>query len=131
MKILVTGNIFTLLDVGSREEFLKDTSDKLAEEVQKEIIIDFERSVQLATLAGAAIDQEAIRAIYRSLKVKVKTYYPLELEAKFEDDYSHWYVGEELPQEMADVLQDIIDTSLKEWFNSNKPGKIIEEALVS
>lgn len=131
MEVTASGNLFTMLNVGSRQKFVKDLSEEFAGALQKAIIADFERSVQLAAMVGDTADQEALRTIYRSLKVKIKTYYPLELEAKFDDDYSHWYGGEEMPKEMADVLQEIIDTSIREWFNSEEPGNIIKKALVS
>jgi len=130
MKITVSGNLFTLSSAESKRIFLAGLTKTMCEAAQKAIVLGFERSVQLAAMVGERIDQEAIRTIYRSLKVKVKSENPLRLEAKFEDDYSHWYSGEKLPQELADILQEIIKESISRWFNSPEPARIIKKALV-
>jgi hypothetical protein len=129
--ITVRGKIFTSSTADSRRALFADISEKLAKAVQEYVIEGFDRSVQLAAMVGERADQEALRAIYRSIKVKVKNVEPLDLEVRFEDDYSHWYGGEELPQEVADVLQEIIESSLNTWFNTPEPGDIIVEALVA
>lgn len=129
--IIAKGNLFTSVTANSRDMLFDIIAKNLVESLQKHLIREFDRSVQLAALVGQRADQEALRAIYRSIKVEIKERDPLRLEAKFKDDYSHWYGGEELPEDIAEMLQKIIDEGIAEWFNTPKPGEIIKEALVA
>lgn len=122
------GKLFALS--GSKgDSIYMDMADKFAESMRKFLISKFEESIQLAIMLGNRIDQEAIRAIIRSIKVNVESYETFKFSTIFKDDYSHWYAGQELPNDVAKILQDIMNNGIKEWFKSDKPQSIIAEVL--
>lgn len=131
IRISASGRLFTSFSSDAKQVIYEQIAKSLADAAREEIILKFDSSVKLASMIGQSMDQEALRAMYRSLKVDIKSIDPLKLEAKFKDDYSHWYGGEEIPQDMADTLQEIIESAVKNWFDSPEPGDIILKALVS
>jgi hypothetical protein len=131
VELIAKGNLFTSFSDDQKRVLYEQIAKDLAEAAQQQIILRFDNSVQLASMVGQRADQEALRAIYRSLKVNIKSIDPLKLEAIFDDDYSHWYGGEELPEEVATILQDIIESSLRDWFNTPEPSEIILKTLVA
>lgn len=130
-RISVEGNLFTANSPSKQKAIFIELSGKLAASLQEYIIKELDQSVQLATLVGQRPDQEALRTIWRSLKVNITNIDPMKLEAVFEDDYSHWYSGEILPEEIGDIMRKIIEAGIDEWFNTKIPGDIIKDALVA
>ena len=121
-----------------RGEFLNATNTKLrtlvldaykesAEELQQIINREFERSVELGAMVGSNTDPEALRAILRSVKVNVTDGWPPDFNIKFQDDLGHWYGGQELPQELVDIINKIYDSAIQKWSLSGH----FENALIS
>jgi len=129
MKLEAKGKLLTSSTGDERNMVIKTLADKLAKSAQEAIQRGFERNVQLAAMVGSMADQEAVRAITRSLRVEVRSIDPLRLEAKFKDDLGHWYGGGELPDDLAKLLQDVMDKSLQDWFGFDAPGKILAEVM--
>ena len=105
--------------------------ERLAESAEDAIIDEFNRSVQLAAFVNQHNDPEAVSTIIRSIKVKALPTWPPEIEAKYEDELGHWYGGAELPKEVADMLQELIESSLEKWFRAGNPDKIANEVILS
>lgn len=129
--ISASGSLLTSFSDDSRQKVYEQIAKDMAEAIKQEILLSFDNSVKLAALIGQRADQEALRAIYRSIKINVKSSNPLLLEVEFKDDYSHWYGGEELPQEVADALNNIIESSVKNWFTTTKPGDVALQTMLA
>ena len=132
MEINITGKILTSSTEDERNTIYKNLATKMAESAQNKIHEGLNRSIQLMAMVGQLADQEAVRALIRGLKVKVISFFPqLQLEAVFQDELNHWYGGGTLPEDIAVALQEIIDTSLSGWINSEKPSEVLAEVLNS
>lgn len=130
MEILETkSKVLTSGSSSDQNKILHDLSSKLATSAQEFIRRGFERSVELASMVGNMSNQDAVRAILRSLKVEIIRVDPISLQAKFEDDLSHLYGGQALPPELSKLIQRIIDSSLENWFMVNEPSKVLKEVL--
>lgn len=130
IELTISGRLFTAFTVNEQIALLEDLADRLAESVRETILEGFDRSVKLAAMVGQRADQEAVRAITRSIKVEVLSFDPISLEVKFEDDYSRWYGGEELPEDVAETLQEVIDSSIQNWLLEPKSGNVVSEVLL-
>lgn len=130
MQLTISGKSLTAFSQDQKRLIYEELSKKLAKSAQEAILQGFNRSVELAAIVGQRADAEAIRAITRGLKVEVLNVDPLQLEAKFQDDYAHWYGGQELPEDVAETLQEIIDTAIQNWLGSPEAGKVVEEVLL-
>ena len=131
VELKVSGRLLTSFTIDARHIVLQEFADKISESATTAIHNGFNRNVQLASMVGTMADQEAVRAILRSLKVEIKSIDPLSLEAKFQDDLGHWYGGGEMPEDVSKLLQEIIDSSLVDWFRAEEPNKILVEVLNS
>jgi len=128
-ELLISGKLLTSNTADEINNILEDYANKLAEEAESIIHDGFNRNVQLSAMIGVMADQEAVRAILRSLKVEVISIDPIRLEAKFEDSLGHWYGSSKLPDDVSKLLQDIIDTSLNNWIRDKDHNKILIEVL--
>jgi hypothetical protein len=126
--ITFKGKIFALSGPEGDGEFM-DLANELAESMRKYLIRKFEDSVQLAIVLGTRIDQEAIRAIVRSIKVNIESYETFKFSAMFKDDYSHWYAGQVLPDDISELLQNIMNEGIREWINEGEPKTVMAKAL--
>ncbi|MGW8177837.1 MAG: hypothetical protein ACWGQW_03470 [bacterium] len=130
MQLTISGKALTAFSQDQKRLIYEELSKKLAQSAQEFILRGFNRSVELAAMVGERSDAEAIKAITRGLKVEVLNVDPLRLEAKFQDDYAHWYGGQDLPDDVAETLQKIIDTAIQDWLGSPEAGKVVEEVLL-
>lgn len=130
MELTISGNLLTAFKQDQKRLIYKELATKLAKSLEESIHTGFKRSTELATMIGQRADADAIKAITRGLKVEILNIDPLSLEAKFQDDYAHWYGGQDLPEDVAETLQGIIDTSINNWLGSPEAGKVVEEVLL-
>lgn len=130
IELTIKGRLLTSTSKDQRRQIYEEIAKKLAESAQEAIHQGFRRSTELAAMVGQRSDADAIKAIIRGLKVEVLNIDPLSLEAKFKDDYAHWYGGQDLPDDVAETLQEIIDISIQDWLGSPQSGKIVEEILL-
>lgn len=130
MKISIRGKMLTTFSSQERNEMLSKLANELSNSAEVAIHRGFERSVQLSAMVNLMTDKEAIRTILRGFKVRVSSFDPLRLKAVFSDDLKHWYDnGENLPEELANVLQTTMDESIKVWLNSREPSEIVAKVL--
>lgn len=122
------GNLFVLSGPKGDSIYMK-VADEFVKSIKEHLINKFNESIQLSIMLGSRTDQEAIRAIIRSIKVRVKSYETFEFTTEFNDDYSHWYAGQELPDDVAETLRVIINEGTKDWIKSGKPQSIMNEVL--
>ena len=130
-EIQILGRLFTAFSVSDKRSIYKDLADKFSAAIKDTVITNIERSNQLLSMVGERPDQDAIRAIYRGIKVNVRDIEAMSLEIKFDDNYKHLYSNQELPDDVVKILQDIIDKAINNWFRSPEPGNIINEVLGS
>lgn len=134
MKLSVAGKLLTTSSNEEQRILYSELAEKLSAGAEEAIHRGFNRNVQLSAMIGVMTNQEAARAIIRSLRVEVKNVDPqrLSLEAKFEDDLGHLYGGDDnVPDDVAKLLQEIIDTSINDWLRTPEPSKILAEVLNS
>jgi len=117
------------VDATTVKTFVQELYKEIAESARQAILETFERSTEINTMIGEAPDPEAIRAIVRSIKVDVEYGAEPALVAKFDDSYGHWYGNEDMPQEVQDKLQNLMEQAMSTWVNTNKIHDIVVDAL--
>jgi hypothetical protein len=125
----IKGDAATAFEPEEQRDLILKMVEKMAESVRNVILREFESSIKLMAYAGEYGDEEAIRAITRSVKVEVIPSNPPDLTVEFKDDLSHWYEGGELPDELVEILQNIINESIEKWSKSPEAVGLIVEYL--
>lgn len=130
IKFKASGRLLTSTE-SERQKLLDDIVKAAAKSAEDFIKREFTRSMELSNMIGYAMDPEAIRALLRGLVVEVQPGYPIRMKAKFDDALGHLYGDEDLPKELAGILQSIIDGALEKWKRSPELQNKISEAIRS
>ncbi len=130
LTLTLRGRLLTAKSPTDIQELIRDLMLELSKSATVAVQDAFNRSVQLATYAGQSMDPEAVRAIIRGLKVEVSPTDPPRLIAKFQDDLSHLYGGEEdLPEELITMLESILDEGLHNWLKSRESQQAVAKVF--
>jgi len=129
VNIEFNGFLEKLLMPGGAELVHQQIIEGLAKSAEKKIKQKFEQSVQLAYMTGQRADNEAVKAILRSFKVVVAGLQPVKIEVKFEDDYRHWYGGNDMPKDIEEAINKVIDEALDEWVMLGEHDRAVDEIM--
>ena len=113
-NIKFKGRIFTDgMTSQGRQFILEDISNKLSELIKIKIQQAFQRSTELAAYIGQSPDAESVRAILRSINIKIVSLNPMKFGIKVSDNLGHWYNMDEPPPELIELIENIANVAFE------------------
>ena len=112
------------------KDLIASTTESIVVSIKEAITAEIGKSVQLAAFVGQNTDPEIIRNIINGIEVKADQAWPPSITIECVDSVGKWFGNREIPEELAEMLTQIIDGVLSRWSDRDMQTKL-DEAIRS
>ena len=129
-ELVVSGDLVGIMSGAvSAADIISGIISSLANDLKAVVLREIDQSVKLAALVGQSPDQESLRVMLRSIQIEPVLGAETGIEVKYKDDLGHWYGMEQMPEDIANALKEVVESAMNQWFNLDMPQQVVTKAI--